>query len=193
MTTPTRGRPRDQAIDTAILTAARELILELGHAGLSMDAVAARAGISKPTLYLRYPNRGALIVDAAFGEVPRVEPPDTGSFESDFLSTYRWGVAHVATPVGRAALLALLAGAADSPELSELMRSKVIEPAFARIIELLQRAQQRGEIRPGIDLSLILEACLGTVIARVAMLDRPIDDAFAAELVELLVNGLVTR
>ncbi len=55
MATRQRGRPRDPAINDAILTAARELLVEVGYAELSMEAVAARAGVSKPTLYLRWP------------------------------------------------------------------------------------------------------------------------------------------
>jgi AcrR family transcriptional regulator len=193
MTTRPRGRPRDQAIDAAILEATQELIVELGYAALSMDGVAARAGVSKPTLYLRYPSKGALIAEAAFGDVPDVQPPDTGHLSADFLATYQWGVAQVTAPVGRAALPGLLAESTQNPEIADLFREKIIEPAFARIADLLVRAQQRGEIRAGVDLALVLDVCLGTVLARVAMVDRPINDEFAAELVALLVSGLAPR
>src|SRR4051812_41795986 len=63
-----RGRPRDPAIDEAILSAARTLVVEIGYAALAMEAVAARARVSKPTLYLRYPTKGALVFEAVFGK-----------------------------------------------------------------------------------------------------------------------------
>ncbi|HEX3612841.1 MAG TPA: TetR/AcrR family transcriptional regulator [Sporichthyaceae bacterium] len=193
MTSTARGRPRDQAIDAAILAAARELVTDGGYAAMSMDAIASRAGVSKPTLYRRWPSRGALLIEAAFGEVPQVDPPDTGDIANDFKTTFRWGVAHVADPVGRVALPALLAEAAENPVMREMLGSRLTQPAFARIVTSLERAQQRGQVREGVDLLLVLEACTGAVIARLTMTGRPIDDAFADELVELIMLGLTSK
>lgn len=193
MTTRQRGRPRDPAINDAILTATRELLIDVGYAGLSMEAVAARAGVSKPTLYLRYPNKGALVFDAIFGKTRTVAMPDTGDLVADLREAYDWGVDEFAAPEARAALPGMLAELSSSPELARLVRTRVIEPEYARVHGLLERAQRRGEIRADADLPLVIDAFIGTALARATILDHPLDHAFAVRLVELLVTGLAPR
>src|SRR5438309_7772190 len=85
-----RGRPRDSAVDEAILTAAVDLLAEAGFARLTMDQVAARAGVGKASLYLRWPNKLALVSEAIqhrSAVVPEV--PDTGSLRLDMLTFLR--------------------------------------------------------------------------------------------------------
>jgi AcrR family transcriptional regulator len=188
-----RGRPRDPAINDAILTATRELLVAVGYAGLSMEAVAARARVSKPTLYLRYPTKGALVFDAVFGKTKSFALPETGDLLEDLRRTYAMGVDEFAAPEARAALPGLLAEMSSSPELGKLIRALVIEPEYARVRALLERAQVRGDIRADADLSLVIDACIGTVLARASILDHPIDHDFGARLVELLVYGMAPR
>jgi AcrR family transcriptional regulator len=98
-----RGRPRDPALNEAILRATRELLLEVGYPGLSMEAVAARAQVSKPTLYLRFPTKGALVFEAVLGKTKALEMPDTGDLVADLGATYDAGVDEVAAPEARGA------------------------------------------------------------------------------------------
>ena len=193
MSTRQRGRPRDPAINDAILTATRELILAVGYAGLSMEAVAARARVSKPTLYLRYPTKAALVFDAIFGKTKTIAMPDTGSIATDLREAYDWAVDEFAPPEARAALPGLLAEMSSSPQLAQLVRTLVLDPEYNRVHDLLQRAQRRGEIRADADLPLVIDAFIGTALARATILDHPIDRAFGARLVELLITGLAPR
>src|SRR5713226_929127 len=81
-----RGRPRDPAVDEAILAAAGDLLAEVGYARLTMDQVAARARAGKASVYLRWPNKVALVAEAIqyrSAVVPDV--PDTGSLHADML------------------------------------------------------------------------------------------------------------
>ena len=83
---PHRGRPRDPAVDEAILAAAVDLLGEAGYARLTMEQVAARAGVGKASVYLRWPNKVALVAEAIqhrSGVVPEV--PNTGSLREDIL------------------------------------------------------------------------------------------------------------
>jgi AcrR family transcriptional regulator len=192
VTTRGRGRPRDPAIGDAILTAARELVVEVGYADLSMEAVAARARVSKPTLYLRYPTKGALVFDAVFGKTKERILPDTGDVLADLREAVSWGVEEFAAPEARAALPGLLAELASSPELSRMVHSLVIDPEYARLRDLLEKAQRRGQIRADADLTLALDVCVGTALARVTVLDRPVDHDFGVRLVDLLLNGLAS-
>jgi hypothetical protein len=87
----------------------------------------------------------------------------------------------------------LLAELAASPELAELVRHQVVEPEYARVRAALQRGQERGEIRDDVDLELVIDAFTGTALARVTLLDHPVDRAYGERLVDLLVEGLAPR
>jgi AcrR family transcriptional regulator len=185
-----RGRPRDPAIDDAILTATRELLIDVGYAGVSMDAVAARAGVTKPTIYLRFPTKAVLVFDAVFGKTRANTMPDTGNLIDDLRQAYAWAVDEFAAPDARAALPGLLAEVSATPEMAQLIRNRLIEPEYARVRDMLDRARRRGEIRDTADLTLVIDAFLGTALARAIVVDHPIDHEFGTRLVDLLVNGI---
>ena len=191
--TTTRGRKRDPLKDESILQATRDLLVEVGYAGLSMEAVAARAGVSKPTLYLRYPGKVPLVFEAVFGRTKSREIPDSGSVVADLHEAYQWAVEEFTAPEARAAVPGLLAELASSPELAELVRRAVIAPEYARVRAALERGQARGEIRDDVDLELVIDAFTGTALARVTLLDHPVDRAYGERLVDLLVEGLAPR
>jgi AcrR family transcriptional regulator len=187
---PTRGRPRNPAIDTAILSATRGLLLEVGYANLAMEAVAARAGISKPTLYLRYPTRAVLVVEAIFGKTKVRATPNTGSIRTDLYEAYDWAVEEFSAPEARAAIPGLLAEVAASAELAQLIRTVVIGPEYDRVRAQMEQAQRRGEIRHDVDLDLVVDAFIGTALARVTLLDHAVDHAYGKRLVDLLLDGI---
>ena len=193
MPTRSRGRPRDPALNDAILTATRELLIDVGYAGLSMEAVAARARVGKPTLYLRYPTKAVLVFEAVFGKTKTLDMPDTGDLLADLGEACDWGVAEFAAPEARAALPGLLAEIAVNPKLAHLVRTAVIEPEYARVHALLERAQGRGEIRADADLPLVIDAFIGAALARATILDHPVDHDFGRQLVDLIVTGLAPR
>jgi AcrR family transcriptional regulator len=189
----TRGRPRDPAINEAILTATRNLLIEVGYANLSMEAVAARAGVSKPTLYLRYPTRAVLVFEAIFGKTKVRAIPDGGSVRADLQEAYNWVVEEFSAPEARAAIPARLAEVAANPELAKLIRTVVIGPEYGRVRGQLELAQQRGELRAEADLDLVIDAFIGTALARVTLLHRPVDHAYSERLVNLLLDGVAAR
>ena len=84
-----RGRPRNEQSTTAILVATIELVSEVGLAGLTMDAVASRAGVSKATIYRRWSSKETLLLDAWMSCVRRPEAPDTGIFHDDLTAMFR--------------------------------------------------------------------------------------------------------
>lgn len=184
---------RDPALNEAILRATRELLLEVGYPGLSMEAVAARAQVSKPTLYLRFPTKGALVFEAVLGKTKALEMPDTGDLVADLGATYDAGVDEVAAPEARAALPILLAELSASPELARLVQSRVLGPEYHRVRNLLEQAQHRGEIRSDVDLRLVIDAFFGTALARAIILGGPLDHDFSAALVDLFINGMAPR
>jgi AcrR family transcriptional regulator len=192
---PTRpaGRPRDPAVNGAILSATRQLLVEVGYAGVSIDAVAARAEVGKPTIYRRYASKAALVFEAVFGRTKVKADPDTGSLAGDLREAYSWAVEEFAAPEARAALPGLVADLTANPQLADLVRGLVIEPEYLRVRAVLERARDRGEIHADADLTLAIDAFTGTALARVLILDRPVDHNFGERLVDLIVNGLAPR
>jgi AcrR family transcriptional regulator len=188
-----RGRRRDPAIDTAILAATRDLLIEVGYANLSMEAVAARAGVTKPTLYLRYPTRAVLVFEAIFGKTKARPVPETGSIRADLEEAYKWVVDEFTAPEARAAIPGLLAEVAASPEMAQQIRVAVIGPEYARVREQLALASTRGEIHADADLDLVIDAFIGTALARITLLDHTVDYAYGSRLVDLLLNGAAPR
>ena len=104
MTKRSRGRPRDESVDTAVVEAAVAEIAEKGLTAATMEAIAARAGVGRATLYRRWPNKSALLYFCADQLAEVIQPEDTGDLRKDLLSCLR-------TP-GRALIRRRSAGAA---------------------------------------------------------------------------------
>jgi AcrR family transcriptional regulator len=189
---PTRasGRPRDPALDASILAATRELLVEVGYAGVSMGLIAARAQVGKPTVYRRYPSKAALVFDAVFGQTKSRPLPEHGEIGADLREAYGWAVEEFASSEARAALPGLLADLSSNEQLLNLVRRLVIEPEVDRVRDALRVAQERGEIRGGVDLDLAIDAFIGTALARTILVDRPVDRGYGDALVDLLIHGL---
>jgi len=186
-----RGRPRSEEADRAILAAATELLAEGGLAGMSMEEVAARAGVSKATIYRRWPSRGALALDAFLAEFTQQQPlPDTGTFRGDLLAALRGWIRSVTrTPAGRM-LAGLVAEVQRDPALAAAWREHVFEPLRAQNTILVRRAIDRGEISPDADPDVILDMMFGAAYHRLLQGHRPLTDQFAQGVVDLIVAGV---
>src|SRR5690348_16144333 len=113
-----RGRPRSQEADRAILTATVELLAERGLAAMSIEEVAARAGVGKTTIYRRWPSKGLLALDAFVSSFRAEQPqPDTGTLRGDRLSALHAWVRVVTQTATGPMLTGLIAEAQHDPEL----------------------------------------------------------------------------
>jgi AcrR family transcriptional regulator len=143
-----RGRRRGLALEEAILRAASDELVASGYAGLTMDAVARRAGTNKNAIYRRWQSRAALAVAAyrrlAAGDQPL---PDTGTLRGDALALLRRAAGSWSSPVGQIRR-SLLAGVADDPELLALIQERAQDAGSALWLTVLGRAVARGEARP---------------------------------------------
>src|SRR5690242_7254674 len=146
-TTPApRGRPREPRRDEAIYDAVVSLVAEVGFDRMSLDAVAARAGVSKTTIYRRCPKRKGQLVAAAVTGRHAAKPaaPDTGSLRGDLLAMVRQLCMDITENAALAA--GLTSQLRASPELAQIFRDTVIEDERARWRLALERAAERGEI-----------------------------------------------
>jgi AcrR family transcriptional regulator len=160
------GRPRSPEAHAAILRAALELAVEGGLRGLSMEAIAARAGVGKATIYRRWKSKEALFAEAIGSIALAPEVPDTGSVRDDFDQVSGAALGRMAPEAFRV-LPRLLADAADDPELLEALRAALLRPRRAALAEILRRGAERGELRADIDVDLVTDMLIGPLITRV--------------------------
>jgi AcrR family transcriptional regulator len=163
------GRPRSAASHEAILKATLELLAEKGFRATSMDAVAARAGVSKATIYRRWKSKEELVEELLEALVALVQPIDTGNPREDLLATGR-AVTATAAP-GMKLLMALAGEAVVNPEFGEVFRAKLVAPRKAQIRGFLERAVETGELRDDADLDFFADLALGTIIWRNQLAD----------------------
>ena len=186
------GRPRDSRVDHAILAVTRELLVEAGYAALTMDAVAARAGIGKAAIYRRYATKQEMVFAAAVhGRAIRI-PADTGSLRADLTLLVGDIVDSLSGPVTSAALPGLFADVTTDSALAERFAETFLAAEQAYITEVLDRAVRRGEITHRPDLAVVHALLLGPVFAWLFMLGHPARPDLAATLAGLVAAALVS-
>jgi AcrR family transcriptional regulator len=146
-TASTRRRRRGATLEAAIRAAVLELVVERGAPGVTMEAVAARVGTSKPVLYRRWPDRAALLRDTlvplAMDAIPH---SDTGSYRGDLLAVLRGWRQFFTSPAGAVAP-AIVGAMPQDPELADAFRNGVIGWRKDAMGDILARAVARGEVR----------------------------------------------
>jgi AcrR family transcriptional regulator len=151
-----RGRPRDPGVDAAIRAATLELLAEAGYARLTMDQVAARARVSKSSLYLRWPNKVALVADALQHRARAVpEVPDTGSLPGD-MRVFLLGLLRSRGEAARA-LAAVSGEIATNPELRQAWHRGLAGMLTGCLRAIVDRAVARGELAADSDAELLAE------------------------------------
>jgi AcrR family transcriptional regulator len=186
--TPSRGRPRDGAIDGAVLDATERLLGERGYEAMTVEQVAAAAGVSKPTIYLRYRSKD-LLVAAMIDRLRAPLPEPAGASAEDDLVVLidlqrRWVDRH-----GLGIVAAVLLEQADHPELLDRFKERVVEPVRGAFARVLAEGVARGELRPGADDGEVIDALTGALWARSWVADGP-TAGWPERLVRAVVRGL---
>jgi AcrR family transcriptional regulator len=185
------GRPRDPSRDGVIRAAILRLLADVGYGALTMDAVAAEAGVGKATIYRRWRTKQDLVVDT-IAELNRVDsmPPDTGSLEDDLRVMLRSLVGVIRGPVG-AATLSLLSTVPHQPALAEAFRAGPLGVWRDAFGEVWARAEARGELHPGVSVALAAEATSALLVQRWLLTGEPVDDAFVDEVLDKVLLPLM--
>ena len=189
---PSRGgRPRDPSRDGVIRAAILRLLADVGYGALTMDAVASEAGVGKATIYRRWRTKQDLVVDT-ISDLNRAgsTAPDTGSVESDLRELMHQMVSLIAGPTG-AATLSLLSTMPHQPALAEAFRQGPMAVWRQAYDDIWQRAEKRGEVRPGLSRSTVAETTSALMVQRWLLTGEPVDDAYADEVLETVVLPLV--
>ena len=189
-----RGRPRSQEADRAILAAALDLLASRGLAAMSIEEVAARAGVGKATIYRRWPSKGLLALDAFVTSFREQQPlPDTGSLRDDLIAALTaWVRAVTRTSMGPM-LTGLIAEAQHDPSLRAAWRERMLEPLRAQHRVMLDRAVARGEIPATVDREVVLDLFFGAAQHRLLLGHLPLTDDFIREVVDVILDGIRAR
>ena len=192
-TTPTVGRPRSERARLATLEAAADLLVEGGLGAATMEAIAARAGVSKVTIYKWWPSRGAVAVDAYFHRFDETYSyVDTGDVAADLTTQVRLLVHAFRGRAGE--IMAELIGRAQTdPALAETLRTGWLVPRREAAAAVLERAVARGQLRPDVDIPTVMDELYAPLYWRLLMRHQPLDDALADELVRNTLEGVRLR
>lgn len=191
------GRPRSAAAATAILTATREALVEVGWSGLTMGDVAMRAGVAKTTLYRRWPGKNELVVDAVAELFDELELPDRGSLAADIEGVVLQFAAILARPEARSGLMAVVAESTRDDALRQRIRESIVERQKRLVVQGRARAQKRGELPAETDpgeaartADLIFDVVAGAVVHRTLVSAEPVDAEWVRSFAGLLLSGL---
>jgi AcrR family transcriptional regulator len=183
------GRPRAPETAEKILDAALRLLARDGYARMSLDAIAEETGVSKPTIYRRWSGKADLAT-AALRTLQLAEPPvDTGSTPGDLTGILENFSRSLQRPNGLSLIGTVLAEEAHTPELLQLFRERIVAPRRAMLRAVLERADARGELRPGADLDIAVSLLVGGFYARYLAGGR-IPPAFAGQVVDIVWKGI---
>ena len=187
------GRPRSEQAEQAIIEATLDLFAEQGFEGVCVEAVAARAGVGKATIYRRWPNKEELLL-AAFGSLKSPFPEPKGvSVRDDLLAMVEVMCADKADP-RKARRYALLLGEGEKyPRLMARYKETVVGPRREAMRAVIRRGIQTGELRPDTDVEIAMLTLTGVIMAHEKTPDREFDGGFAARLVDGLLLGLSAR
>ena len=183
------GRPRDPETEERILEVALRLLSVDGYSRMSLDGVAAEAGVSKPTIYRRWSSKADLAT-AALRTMQVAEPKvDTGTTVGDLVAALENFSRSLLRPNGMSLIGTVLAEEGHTPELLRLFRERIVKPRREMIKGILERAAGRGELRAGVDVDAAVQMLVGGFYARYLAHGR-VPGGFAREMVEIVWGGV---
>lgn len=185
-----RGRPRSATADAAIRQATLDLLRKEGYADLTMTGVAALAGVSTATLYRRWRSKAELVISTLEVLSPRDDLPDTGSLRGDCTQLLTRLVGRLVHGSTEMLFPGLLSEVTRDPELAEAFRTALVVPRRAWVAAVLERAERRGELRPGLDYDVVMDLLFGPVYSRVLVNGFETSDPFVEQVVDLFLRAV---
>jgi AcrR family transcriptional regulator len=182
------GRRRSEQAHQAILQAAREVLEQVGYQATTIEAIAARAGVGKMTIYRWWPTKAALVLEGlvTFTEAD-VPTPDTGSLASDLLTYFSLAFPALAGKAGTI-LAGLAAEAQTDPEFAREFQRQFIIPRRDPLVDILRRGVQRGELAPDTNLNLLVDLIYGAKWYRLLLYPAPLDETFARDIIDFILR-----
>lgn len=183
------GRPRCPTTHQAILVAANNLLDEIGFTNMSLEGIAARAGVGKATIYRRWSNKASVVMDAFLAATAKeIAFPNTRSAREDIRRQMRSVVKVLNGPRGRT--IATLIGVVQSDnELAEAFRTRFVAVRRGEAKAVVQRGIANGEFKPDMDLESVLDCLYGPLYFRLLIGHEKASAKYADQLVDLVLRG----
>ena len=185
--TPGSGNRRNPHTHKAIIDATLGLLKTVHYPALTIESIASAAGVGKATVYRWWPSKGALVAEAVSSTLTLEDPPETHDVRADLVAAAEISIRNYAHPPGGTLVTALVADLATDPELLDSFITRFAMPRRNIVRKLIQRAIEHGLLAANIDPDLVMDMWAGAVIYRSLMKHAPIEQEFAAELVNMCV------
>jgi len=184
------GRPFDAQTGQAILDATTQLLIEVGYGRLRVDAVAARAGVSKATIYRRWRSKSELL-RATLSQVEETVPiADTGDLRRDLQALMRTAVVEFVDSEAADLMPQLSAEAQIDPEVREFLHSYARTRRGA-VREILERAQHRGDVRDDLDLEVVIDMLTAPIFVRKLITGASINTRAIDDAIDVVLRGVL--
>lgn len=184
----TRPGGRSARVREAVLTSTIELLAERGIAGVTVDAVAGKAGVNPTTVYRRWPTVNGLVMDALSENSADVIPvPDTGTVRDDLRTVLHEVRAYVTSPAGRALVNSTIGTSGDGDVAA--LRQDFWAARFALVGEVVRRGVARSELPADIDERFLIETATAPLYFRVFVVAGTVDDDLIDRIVRLVIDG----
>ncbi|MBT2270221.1 TetR/AcrR family transcriptional regulator [Rhodococcus qingshengii] len=179
------GRPRSERARRAVLEATRALLTDKGLPGLTVDDIAAHAGVSKNTIYRWWPNKAAVLMDAfTAATAAKLEAPDDGTATQRFRAQVH-RVAHLMNePQARRPFIALVAASQHDPELATALRDRFVAERRASAAALLDQIAREHPDRNNIDPDIVIDLVYGALYYRLLITGQTLDAPYVDRLLD---------
>jgi AcrR family transcriptional regulator len=186
------GRPRQEHVTKAVLEAVVELVAEQGMGALTMDAVATRAGVSKPAMYRRWPTKQDLIIAAAESRVGTLTVPDMGDFRAELRAVLMERVRAYRQPGVDRLLAGVISAAAEAGAGREAFRAYVTR-VTSETRHLLERGIARGDVRPDAPITDVTTLIASSLVFRLVAEQRTPEKELVDSVVDLIGRAVDVR
>jgi AcrR family transcriptional regulator len=187
------GRPRDVHVHRAVLVATLDLLAEKGWSGLTMEGVAARARTAKGTVYRWWSSKVDLVIEALVTEgAPYLPAPDTGSFYGDYVVVLEGLAAGLRDRRSRL-VASLLFEASRNPELGRAFREHLTQARRNHLVDAAARGIERGELRPDVDVDVLVDAGVAQLLYRYLVAGEDIDADLPRRVARQVIEGATAR
>jgi AcrR family transcriptional regulator len=188
----TIGRPRSTRADRAIIDAVLEEVIAVGIDGVSIEQVAARAGVAKGTVYRRWPNKGALVLDALGGLAESLPTLAGESVRADMIELVDGIRRRVIGSTAARLWPCMIGEAGRHPEIAAKYRNLVVEHHRELGREVVRRGIRTGELRSDVDVDVMLALFAGPMLAQIYLWSPGVEppEDLAAKFVDAALTGL---
>ena len=187
---PVRGRPRSQRARRAILDATRAVVEKGGYAAATIEAIAARAGVSRSTIYRWWPNRAALVVELLMEMAADAVPMPSGRDPLLAVRKEMGGIAAASDHLMGRLLTSLVSEAQHDPEIRTALLDGLFHPRSEATAKMVRKAQAAGLVREDIPAPVAVDLLVGPLFYRMLVRHRPLNAAFVSQVFRVVTAGL---